>query len=124
MSKLAPQVHSSSYKLFTDRISPFCLFFYCERPKGMIKYIYSMKGSKSMKDYINNTLSPLLQGDGGYIEFISENNNEIQILARGECSKCHKLELCLKWCEEMIQRDKNREVKLTAVRKKPFFWDK
>ena len=83
-----------------------------------------MKGSKSMKDYINNTLSPLLQGDGGYIEFISENDNEIQVLARGECSKCHKLELCLEWCEEMIQRDKNREVKLTAVRKKPFFWDK
>ena len=83
-----------------------------------------MKGSRAMKDYINNTLSPLLQGDGGYIEFISENNNEIQILARGECSKCHKLELCLKWCEEMIQRDKNKEVKLTAVRKKPFFWDK
>lgn len=77
-----------------------------------------------MKDYINNTLSPLLQGDGGYIEYIEENGNEITVLARGECSKCGKLLLCLDWCEERIEKDKNRKVKLTAVRKKPFFWDK
>ncbi len=77
-----------------------------------------------MKDYINNTLSPLLQGDGGYIEYIEENGNEIKVLARGECSKCAKLDLCLLWCEEMIKREKNLNVKLTAVRKKPFFWDK
>lgn len=77
-----------------------------------------------MKDYINHTLSPLLQGDGGYIEFIEENEACIKVLARGECSKCAKLDLCLSWCEEMIKKEKNREVKLTAFRKKPFFWDK
>ncbi len=77
-----------------------------------------------MKDYINNVLSPLLQGDGGYIEFLEENGNSISVLARGECSKCHKLELCLKWCEERILKDMNRKVRLEAIRKKPFFWDK
>lgn len=77
-----------------------------------------------MKNYINNTLSPLLQGDGGYIEFIEENGDEIKILARGECSKCGKLELCLRWCEERILIDKARKVTLLATRKKPFFWDK
>ena len=77
-----------------------------------------------MKDYINNVLSPLLQGDGGYIEFLNENNGTITVLARGECSKCAKLGLCLQWCEQKIKADKNQEVKLQAVRKKPFFWDK
>ncbi|MBR3767071.1 MAG: NifU family protein [Clostridia bacterium] len=77
-----------------------------------------------MKDYINGTLSPLLQGDGGYIEYIEENGDEIKVLARGECSKCGKLSLCLNWCEERILKDKNRRVKLIPVRKKPFFWDK
>ncbi len=77
-----------------------------------------------MKDYINGTLSPLLQGDGGYIEYIDENGDEVRVLARGECSKCHKLELCLNWCEEKIYCDSGKKVKLTAIRKKPFFWDK
>ena len=77
-----------------------------------------------MKDYINNTLSPLIQGDGGYIEFISEKDDVITVLARGECSKCAKLEKCLRWCEERIFIDKNRKVALVAIRKKPFFWDK
>ena len=77
-----------------------------------------------MKEYINNVLSPLLQGDGGYIEFIEENESEVKVLARGECSKCGKLDLCLKWCEDRIEKDTGRRVTLTATRKKPFFWDK
>lgn len=77
-----------------------------------------------MKDYINNVLSPLLQGDGGYIEYLEEDKGTVTVLARGECSKCHKLDLCLKWCEERINKDLQKQVKLRAVRKKPFFWDK
>ena len=77
-----------------------------------------------MKDYINNVLSPLLQGDGGYIEYLSQTGDNIKVIARGECSKCHKLPLCLKWCEERIEKDRNIKVTLEAVRKKPFFWDK
>ena len=77
-----------------------------------------------MKDYINNVLSPLLQGDGGYIEYLHEDKNEITVLARGECSKCAKLEKCLIWCEDRILKEKNKKVRLTAIRKKPFFWDK
>ncbi len=77
-----------------------------------------------MKDYINNVLSPLLQGDGGYIEYLEENGDTVSLIARGECSKCHKLDLCLNWCEDRIYRDLHKKVKLTAIRKKPFFWDK
>lgn len=77
-----------------------------------------------MKNYINNVLSPLLQGDGGYIEYLEEKENTVTVIARGECSKCYKLDLCLKWCEDRIYKDLHKEVKLTAIRKKPFFWDK
>lgn len=77
-----------------------------------------------MRDYINGVLSPLLQGDGGYIEYIEENSGVVQVLARGECSKCAKLSLCLNWCEERIEKDLGRRVTLKATRKKPFFWDK
>ena len=77
-----------------------------------------------MKNYINNVLSPLLQGDGGYIEYLSESGDSVTVTARGECSKCHKLDLCLNWCEDRIEKDLGRKVKLTAIRKKPFFWDK
>ena len=77
-----------------------------------------------MKDYINNVLSPLLQGDGGYIEYLGESGNTVTVIARGECSKCHKLELCLKWCEDRIAKDLHKQVALSALRKKPFFWDK
>lgn len=77
-----------------------------------------------MKDYINNVLSPLLQGDGGYIEYLEENGDKVTVIARGECSKCHKLDICLSWCEYKIYCELNRAVTLTAIRKKPFFWDK
>ncbi len=91
----------------------------------MVKLIYLMKGFVFiMKDYINNILSPLLQGDGGYIEYIERDGETVRVLARGECSKCGKLSLCLKWCEERIEKDIKEKVKLEAVRKKPFFWDK
>ncbi len=77
-----------------------------------------------MKAYINNVLSPLLQGDGGYIEYIEEDSDSVKVLARGECSKCAKLQLCLEWCEKRIENDLGKKIKLTAIRKKPFFWDK
>ena len=77
-----------------------------------------------MKDYINNVLSPLLQGDGGYIEYIEEDEDTVLVVARGECSKCHKLSLCLSWCEERIKKDTGLTVRLEAVRRKPYFWDK
>ena len=77
-----------------------------------------------MKDYINNIIRPKIQGDGGEIVCLSETDSTVTVAMRGECSKCHKLPLCLKWCEERIEKDKGIKVTLEAVRKKPFFWDK
>ena len=61
-----------------------------------------------MKEYIENVLAPKLQGDGGWVEFVSYENKKLTLIFRGECSKCLIL---------------NRCVESTAVRKKPFFWD-
>ena len=40
-----------------------------------------------MKEYIENVLAPKLQGDGGWVEFVSYENKKLTLIFRGECSK-------------------------------------
>lgn len=77
-----------------------------------------------MEKYINERIRPKIQGDGGEITFVSENDNIVTVSMQGECSKCLILDRCINWIEGQIKTDLNREVKLNAVRNKPFFWDK
>ena len=77
-----------------------------------------------MKDYIENIIKPKLQGDGGEIDFISYDNGALTVLLQGECSKCLIVERCIAWIEGEILRDMRESVKITAQKKKPFFWDK
>ncbi len=76
-----------------------------------------------MKAYIENVLAPKLQGDGGWVEFVSLENGELTLLFRGECSKCLILNRCTAWIEEEIKRDLKKNVKVIAIRKKPYFQD-
>ena len=76
-----------------------------------------------MKDYIENVIKPKNEGDGGEVEFESYVNGELTLVFRGECSKCLILERCVKWIKAEIKRDKGENVKIYAIRKKPFFWD-
>ena len=76
-----------------------------------------------MKDYIENVIKPKIEGDGGEVEFESYINGELTLVFRGECSKCLTLERCVKWIKAEIKRDKGENVKIYAIRKKPFFWD-
>lgn len=78
---------------------------------------------KNIRDYVENELQPKLQGDGGWIEFVSFENGVLTAVFRGECSKCLILERCLSWIEGEIKRDLGVEVKVRAVRKKPYFQD-
>lgn len=78
---------------------------------------------KNIRDYVENVLQPKLQGDGGWIEFVSFENGVLTAVFRGECSKCLILERCLSWIECEIKRDLGVEVKVRAVRKKPYFQD-
>ncbi len=76
-----------------------------------------------VQEYIENTLQSKLQGDGGWIEFVSLEKNELTVIFRGECSKCLILHRCVEWIEEQIKKDLNKNVKVVAIRKKPYFQD-
>ncbi len=76
-----------------------------------------------MKDYIENVLAPKLQGDGGWVEFVSFDGVELTLIFRGECSKCLILNRCVDWIQDEIKRDLKKDVKIKAIRKKPYFQD-
>lgn len=77
-----------------------------------------------MKNYIDKTIRPKIQGDGGEVKFDSFENNILNLVFQGECSKCLILDRCTDWIEEQIKKDLGQSVKINAVRKKPYFWDK
>ena len=76
-----------------------------------------------MKNYVENVLAPKLQGDGGWVEFVSLDNGVLTLVFRGECSKCLILHRCVEWIEGEIKRDLKKNVKVIAIRKKPYFQD-
>lgn len=76
-----------------------------------------------VQKYIENVLQPKIQGDGGWIEFVSLDGNELTVIFRGECSKCLILDRCVSWIKEEIKRDCKKAVNITAIRKKPYFQD-
>ncbi len=76
-----------------------------------------------VQKYIENVLQPKIQGDGGWIEFVSLDGNELTVIFRGECSKCLILDRCVAWIKEEIKRDCKKTVNIIAIRKKPYFQD-
>ena len=76
-----------------------------------------------IQEYVEQVLQPKLQGDGGWVEYVDMKNGELTLVFRGECSKCLILHRCTAWIEEQIKLDLNRNVKVNAVRKKPYFQD-
>lgn len=76
-----------------------------------------------VKSYVENILQPKIQGDGGWIEFVSLEDDVLTVIFRGECSKCLILHRCVEWIESEIKRDLNKSVKVNAIRRKPYFQD-
>lgn len=76
-----------------------------------------------VKSYVENILQPKIQGDGGWIEFVSLEDDVLTVIFRGECSKCLILHRCVEWIESEIKRDLNKTVKVNAIRRKPYFQD-
>ncbi len=74
-----------------------------------------------IKNYIETAVAPRLQGDGGWVEYKDYKDGELTLVFRGECSKCLILHRCVDWIEEQIKQDLNKEVKITAIRKRPYF---
>ena len=76
-----------------------------------------------MQKYIEQVIQPKVQGDGGWIEFVSCENGILTVIFRGECSKCLILDRCVDWIEQQIKTDLNKTVNINAIRKKPYFQD-
>ncbi|MGN1329372.1 MAG: NifU family protein [Eubacterium sp.] len=76
-----------------------------------------------VQNYVEAVLQPKLQGDGGWVEFVSLEGDKLTLIFRGECSKCLILHRCTEWIEEQIKRDLKKNVKVVAIRKKPYFQD-
>ncbi|MDD6602824.1 MAG: NifU family protein [Eubacteriales bacterium] len=77
----------------------------------------------SIQNYVQDILQPKLQGDGGWVEFLSLDGDELTLVFRGECSKCLILHRCVAWIEEQIKNDLKKNVRVVAVRKRPYFQD-
>lgn len=74
-----------------------------------------------MKEYIEQTLAPRIQGDGGWVEFVSLEGAELTLRFRGECSKCDILNRCADWIAQKISQDLGQQVTISAIRAKPYF---
>ncbi|MBQ8503014.1 MAG: NifU family protein [Clostridia bacterium] len=77
----------------------------------------------TVQSYVEEVLQPKLQGDGGWVEYVCLENGVLTLTFRGECSKCLILHRCVAWIEEQIKLDLRKNVKVNAVRKKPYFQD-
>ena len=75
----------------------------------------------TVKDYVEKVIQPKLQGDGGWVEFKSYDENVLTLVFRGECAKCLILHRCIAWIEEQIKADLKKDVKVNAIRKRPYF---
>lgn len=76
-----------------------------------------------LKKYIEHTIAPKIQGDGGWIELRFADEEAAEVVLRGECSKCAIADRCMTWVAAEIKRDLGINVTVCATRRKPFFWD-
>ena len=75
----------------------------------------------TVQNYVETVIQPKLQGDGGWVEFKELKDGELTLVFRGECSKCMILHRCIGWIESEIKRDLKKDVKVNAIRKRPYF---
>lgn len=76
-----------------------------------------------LQNYVETVLQPKLQGDGGWVEYVDFDGGTLTLIFRGECSKCMILHRCCDWIEQQIKSDLNKDVRVEAVRKRPYFQD-
>ena len=60
---------------------------------------------EAVQAYIDRVLAPKIQGDGGWVEFVSLEGDRLTLRFRGECSKCLILHRCVAWIEEQLKAD-------------------
>lgn len=76
-----------------------------------------------MKHFVEQVLAPRIQADGGWVEFVSYENETLTLLFRGECSKCQILDRCTDWISQQVSARFSKSVTIIPLRRKPYFWD-
>ena len=76
-----------------------------------------------LRDYVEQYLAPRLQGDGGWIEFVSWDGRTLTVIFRGECAKCAILDRCVDWCQSRILADLSIDAEIAYERRRPYFQD-
>lgn len=84
----------------------------------------SFQKGEHMKEYIENIIAPRVQGDGGWIEYEELDGSQLTVVLRGECSRCNKAALCMKWIEDRIYKDMGKTIQIKYRCVKPYFLDK
>ena len=75
----------------------------------------------TVREYIESIVAPKLQGDGGWVEYVSLEDSVLTLRFRGECAKCMILHRCTDWIEEQLARDLHKTITVNAIRKRPYF---
>ena len=76
-----------------------------------------------LKEFFDAEIVPCVLADGGWLEFMQEDGDEVLLKARGECTRCIALDRCLRWAESRVRQELRREIHFTAV-PDPFLWRK
>ena len=76
-----------------------------------------------MKEYLETVIRPRIQADGGWVEFVSAEEDRLTLAFRGECSRCQVLDRCVDWIAMKIRQDLGKDVLIHFIRKKPYFQD-
>ena len=79
---------------------------------------------QAVQAYVDRVLAPKIQGDGGWVEFVSLEGDCLTLRFRGECSKCLILHRCVAWIAEQLVNDLDLQLQVQSVRKKPYFQDR
>ncbi len=78
---------------------------------------------RQIKAFVEETLRPLLQGDGGEIEYDGFSGGRVFVTLRGECARCPVEERCMDWCEAKLREACGAGLRMEARKKPPYFWD-
>lgn len=75
------------------------------------------------QEFLEKWIGPRVQADGGWLEYVGEDDQEIHIKAKGECARCISQARCIDWVRECIYRE-NGEKRRIDVQISPFLWRK
>ena len=77
-----------------------------------------------MRVFIEESIRPRIQGDGGEIRFVSLSDGTLTVKLMGECAVCPVAEGRLSdWLAECIRKRFGTEVAIRTIMVKPYFKD-